>query len=191
MKRFLNNMNMERWVIVVSAVVALALGGVGFVFRSERVALQDGLDLDVPRTAQESAQLAQRYSKLYTDADTKGLFGQNDPQSTIRDLATRPETGLGSVDIPPPAETSPRRGVKDIKYTIRPQDRNRAFPRLRIANFLFMLEDAAGRMRVTRIRMDVDPKNLKPWELPPGEPGQERWRWEVDVTSREKSGDTK
>lgn len=189
MKRFFTSLNMERWVILVSLIAALGLGGVGyFKFRRERVELQDALAIEVPKTAQDIEVLAQRYSKLYKEADLQGLYGQNDPQSTIRDLATRAETGLGQIDLPTPSESTPRRGVKDIKYTIRPQDRNRAFDRNRIANFLYLLEFETHHLRVTRVRLEVDPKNLKPFEMPPE---RDLWRWEGDVTSRQKAGDTK
>lgn len=188
MKHFFSNMSVERWVIVVSLLVATVLGGVGFFrFHRERVALEDALGADVIRLAQDTQALAMKYSKLYKQADLQALTGsQSNAESFLRALATRKESNLGQVDVKiTEAANSVRKGVQDIRYTIQPQNRDRAFQRIGIANFLYLAETESARMRTSHVRLTLSPKNLKEWDFPPTDP--ETWFWEAELLSRQKS----
>ena len=192
MKHFFSNMSVERWVICVSLLLATVLGGVGFFkFRSERVELEEGLRTGIVRLAQDTQAAAMKYSKLYKEADLQSLSGsQSNAESFLRALATRKETSLGQVDVKiSESANSIRKGVQDIRYTLQPQNRERAFPRIGIANYLFLIESESARFRVSHLRLTLSPKNLKEWDFPPG--NQDSWFWEAEVMSRQKSDTAK
>ncbi|MCK6447239.1 MAG: hypothetical protein L6Q99_12690 [Planctomycetes bacterium] len=188
MKHFFSDMTVERWVIVVSLVVATALGSVGyFKFYSERALLEEALTADVIQTAQGMQADAMKYSRLYKEADLQALTGsQSNAESFLRTLAASPKANLGQVDVKI-AETanSVRKGVADKKFTIQPQNRDRAFQRIAIANFLFLAETESAGMRVSHLRLTLSPKNLKEWDFPPGD--GDNWFWEAELLSRTKS----
>jgi hypothetical protein len=189
MRGFFTDMSLERWVIVISLVAAIALGSVGFFrFHRERADLQAALHYDVKKLAQDIETAALNYSKLYKDADLQGLTGtQSNMESFIRDLARRETANLGQVAVTISEGNSPRKGVKDVKYGIAPQTRDRAFSRVGIGNFLYMLETEGRRLRVSHLRLQMSPRNLKEWEIPPGKEGSEQWTWEAELISRQKT----
>jgi hypothetical protein len=180
MKSFFANMNLARWIIVASVAGTLVLAFTGWKLHSRRVELERALEVAVPEQALELQVLARRYSKLYKEAEREGLKGQADPQSYIRTLASDEHVALGQVEVITAPETTPRKGVVDRKYTIRPQSRDRGFPRDRIANFMWKLESESRRVRVTMAQLDPE-KPLKPHEHP-----TDSWKWTVEVTSRQK-----
>ena len=180
MKAFFANMNLARWIILASIVGSLALAFTGWKLHARRVELERELKASVPNQALELQVLARRYSKLYKEAEREGLKGQADPESYIRTLASDEHVALGQVEVIRAPETFPRKDVVDRKYTIRPQSKDRGFPRDRIANFMWKLESESRRVRVTMAQLDPE-KNLKPWEHP-----TDAWKWTVEVTSRQK-----
>ena len=180
MKAFFANMNLARWIILASIVGTLVLAFTGWRLHSRRVQLEEELEVSVPKRALDLQVLGRRYSKLYKEAEREGLKGQADPQSYIRTLASDEHVALGQVEVIPAPEITPRKGVVDRKYTIRPQSRDRGFPRDRIANFMWKLESESRRVRVTMAQLDPE-KSLKPWEHP-----TDSWKWTVEVTSRQK-----
>jgi len=174
-------MNLARWIIVGSLVASAALGANGWRLHRDRVELEQALKVQVPKLAQDIQALSRKYSKLFKEAEREGLRGQDDPQSYIRGLAQDPNVSLGAVDIRPQSPTNPIKGVVDKRYVISPQDKNRGFSKDRIANYMWLLEQQSRRVRVTNIRFEQEQK-LKPWEF-----GDDlRWKWEIEVTSRQK-----
>ena len=184
MKAFFANMNLARWIILLSLLGSIGLGFFGFRLRQKRIALQESLEVDVPLLAVDLLKLSREYSTLSKEASREGLIGQADPQSYITEISARREVELGQIDIGTPRPTTPAKGVIDRKFVIRPSVRDRAEMRLRIANFCYMLERDSRRVKVTRIHLDPEQKNLKPHEV-----SNDQWRWEIDVTSRQKDPD--
>jgi hypothetical protein len=180
MKSFFANMNLARWIIVASVAGTLVLAFTGWKLHSRRVELERALEVAVPNRALALQVQARRYSKLYKEAEREGLKGQADPESYIRTLASDEHVALGQVEVIRARESTPRKGVADRKYTIRPQSRDRGFPRDRIANFMWKLESESRRVRVTMAQLDPE-KPLKPHEHP-----TDSWKWTVEVTSRQK-----
>lgn len=180
MKAFFKNMNMARGIILGSLVLSLALAYLGWVQHTKRVELEDALVSQVPNLARETQVLSQRYSKLYDEAELEGLKGQSDPESYLRALASDAKVSLGSVEFAKPQPLRPSKGVIDIKYRITPQDRERAFDRRNLANYMWMIEEKSRRVRVTGFSLTRE-GNLKPWEY-----GNDRWKWDIEVTSRQK-----
>ena len=180
MKQFLAHMTLARWILLVSLVLSCVLALTGLRLRQRRTELEDVLQGSVPRLAQDIQVNARRYSKLFKEAEGAGLIGQSDPQTYLRKLAIDNNVRLGAVDIDKQPDTRPTKGVVDVKYVIRPQARERGFDRTNLANYMHLIEQRSRRMRVTHVRLDRE-GNLKPWEY-----GNDRWKWELEVTSRQK-----
>jgi hypothetical protein len=107
-------------------------------------------------------------------------------ESYIRGIAARGECALGQVAVTIKEGNSPRKGVRDMRYQIDPQNKERAFSRTGIANFLYLLESEGHRLRVSHLRLQLSPKNLKEYELPPAST-PEQWFWDAELISRQKS----
>jgi hypothetical protein len=173
---------MTRWFLIGVLLVSCGLTVTGFLLRSKRVGLQDALERRVPELARELQVNARRYSRLYDEAEGAGLTGQKDPQTYLRDLARDKDVLIGATAITKAANSSPVKGVVDEKYMIRPQTTDRGFLRVNLANFMHLIEQRSRRMRVTHVRLT---REGKPRE---NEYGNDRWMWEIEVTSRQKEG---
>jgi hypothetical protein len=181
MKDFLAHMNLARWIILGSLVGSLALGWNGWRLRARRIETEASLKREVPMLALDIQTLSRAYSKLYKESEREGLKPQDDPQSYIRKLALHDSVLLGGIDITGPTEIEPVKGVVDKKYTLKPQARDKGVLRLKLANFFYMLESESRRVRVTHIMMEPELKNVKPNEV-----SNDMWRWEAEVTARQK-----
>lgn len=179
MKSLLSNMNLARWIMLTSLLLSLVLAVTGYTLHQRRTELEDALAGRVPRTTQEIQNLALRYTALRAEADRVGLTGQNDPMTYLAGLASMDKVALGNVDLRNPPSTTPRKGVVDEKYTIRSAD-DRAVVRTKIANYMYRIEEKSRRMRVTGVNISRE-GSLKPWEY-----GNDRWKWNLEVTSRQK-----
>lgn len=178
----LANMSLARWIIVVSVLASIGLGYHGFRLHQRRMQMESELAADVPRLALEIQNLARRHSVLIKQVEREGLVGQNDPVTYIRAIAASSDVAIGDTIVDPPRENDFIRGVRDTSYTIKPSNRDRGFPRLNIANFLYKLETESRRMKVTRLRMEPEAKSVKPENILESD----TWRWEAEVTSRTK-----
>jgi hypothetical protein len=181
MKAFLARMNLARWIILLSILGSIGLGWFGFTLHRRRVELTKALETRVPLLAVDIQRLSLEYTQLKREHSREGMIGQTNAESYVRAIGARGEVQIGQINISTPQATRPATGVKDEKYVITPQDRNRGFERLVIANFCYLLEKESKRVKVTRIHLDPEQKSLKPHEV-----SSDRWRWEIDVTSRQK-----
>jgi hypothetical protein len=186
MKAFFTNMSLARWIIVVSLVLSIALCFTGWRLHQQRAMLEAALVKQVPDLAVELQSLSKSYSKLYKDSEREGLKGeQADPAGYIRGIASLDDVQIGQLEIATPPATEMIKGVLDRKYTIKPQNRDAGFPRLKIANFLWRLENASRRVRVTHIHMETAQKNPKHEDVL-----MDSWKWEAEATSRAKKDET-
>jgi hypothetical protein len=177
---FFSNMTMARWIIILSVIFSLALGGVGYWLHGERSRLQDELAARIPNTAFQMQVAARKHTQLYKEFEREGLKGQSNPDEYIRVKARDVNVQLGAVDSTAANPGSPAKGSVDRKYTIRPQDPKAGHNRDRLANDMYLLEQESRRVKVTYIRLDPLDKH-EPWEI-----GSDRWAWEIEVTSRQK-----
>lgn len=186
-KEVLANMNFARWIIVVGGVGSLALCASGWSLYSKRAGLEASLAPDgrVERSVRSIQGLGKQYSKLKKDLGGENLRGQDDMATYLATRAVDARVALGSViSTPqnPPFEV--QKGVFDYKYGIKPQPQSastdKGQPRDRIVNYFYKLESDSRRVRVTFIHMWQDQK-LKEWEV-----GNDQWKWEAAVTTRER-----
>jgi hypothetical protein len=180
MKKFLKDLTLARAIILGSLVLSVALAVTGFKLHQQRKGLEVALRREVPELARQTQVLSRRYSRLYDEAEREGLKGQGDPETYFRHLATDSKVLLGGIDISKPTPTRPTKGVIDIKYRIVPQVKDRGSDRKNLANYMWLIEEQSRRVRVTQLRLDRE-GNLKPWEY-----GNDRWKWDIEVTSRQK-----
>ncbi len=178
----LAKMTLARWIIVLSLLAAVGLGYYGYSMHARRLSLEDALTREVHEIALDLRNLARRHSVLTKQLDREGFKEQSDPATYIRAIAANAAVLMGDVTVAPPSEAEHIRGILDTRYTISSSSFDRGYPRLNIANFLYKLESESRRMRVTRLRMDPEAKNLKPENVL----DVDSWRWEVEVTSRTK-----
>lgn len=183
MKSFFRDLSLARGIILGSLALSIVLAVTGWRLHRERVELEVALAQEVPDLARETQELSKRYSKLYDEAEMEGLKGQNDPQTYFRSLAADSKVKLGSLEITTPQAQRPSKGVIDIKYRIQPQAREGGFDRKKIANYLWLIEDRSRRVRVTSFSMQRE-GSLKAWEY-----GNDRWKWDIEVTSRQKEAE--
>jgi hypothetical protein len=183
MKSFFSDMNLARWIILMSLLASAGLGFYGWTLHEERIELEGALEASVPKQAQEIQVLSLRCSKLNDELLREGLKGQNNPEEYIRNLAINSNVQLGSVRIAS-SQGTPRKDVVDRKYKIEPQEAKAGHKRSRIANYMWLLEQQSRRVRVTNIRLDQKGK-YEPWE-----PSDDLWEWEIEVTSRQNREDT-
>jgi len=182
-KEQLKQLTLARWIIIVSLVASLGLGFYGYRLHSKRVELEVALQRDVPKLATEMQTLAKQYSLLRNQSEHL-TFGSGiaNPQTYIRNIAASPDVMIGDTSVDPPSENKIIEGVLDTRYGIKPSARDRGYPRLNIANFLFKLESESRGMRVTRLRMEPEAKNVKPENVLEND----MWKWEAEVTTRTK-----
>ena len=177
---FFTNMNLARAIILLSILGSAVVGWFGWKKSQELEDMRSSLDVRVPKLAQEIQALADLHTMLTRERDSDGLLGVPDPNSYIRRVGDAKNVSIGDLDVDP-SEDKPEAGIVDKKYRIRPSNKERTYQRQRIANFLYKLEESSPRVRVTSIKIDPVQRRLKPHELP-----DDRWTFEIEVTSRQK-----
>ena len=187
MKNLLSSMNLERWIIAVALISSAVLAFTGYRLRRQRIELEASLDTKVPLLAQSMLVHSQEFSRLDKEADREGLKGgQADPQSYVRRVAGDPKVAIGSISFVAQPERETRKGVKDKRYVIAPQDPKKSYRRENIARFLWFLESESRRVKVTRAVLERADRNPEPSFI-----GEDLWTWEADLTSRVKAEEKK
>ncbi len=183
MKSVLRRMSLERWIIAISLISSVVLGITGYRLRQQRRELEEALTTKVPMLAQDMLVHSQEFSRLDKEADREGLKGgQADPQSYVRRVAGDPKVAIGSVSFTAQPERETRKGVKDKRYTIAPQDPKKSYRRENVARFLWFLESESRRVKVTRTVLERADRNPDPGFI-----GDDVWTWEAELTSRVKA----
>jgi 2',3'-cyclic-nucleotide 2'-phosphodiesterase (5'-nucleotidase family) len=182
MKSFFRDMNLARGIILFAVVGSIALGAVGWKQQQKLNDLKENLTDDTPKLVKDLMRLGHQHTQLKRAAGKEGLSGgQADFNTYIRNAANKDGVDLGEVKL----NGSPQergKGVVDLTETIVPADRERRYERYKIANFLYALERDSHRVKVTRIKMNVAEKNVKPHEIP-----DDTWTFEAAVTSRQRT----
>lgn len=174
---FLSNMNFPRSVILISVIGSVVMGYLAF----KKEAEVEQWASYVTRSADEVRSI-QSNSKLLTSLQKRAakeqLGGRRDLESYARRTTTHPDVEIGQVNTTP-SEDHPIKGILDKHVTVRPSDRERPYTRFQIANMLFKFEADSRLVRVTRVKIEPIDRH-KPHEL-----GNDRWTFEVRITSRQ------
>lgn len=175
---FIKNMSFPRGVILCCSLGSIVLGALVYL-KSQRLAevqRELGRVKDVVREIQSDAL---RLDQLQMSAGSEKFKAQDEPETYIRAIATEKVVTLGQVDINKKS-SSPARGIEDTIYTITLGTKGQRCNRQQIGNFLFRLEEASRRVKVTRVKMTPFPK------VSPGEIGKDDWTFEADLRTRSK-----
>lgn len=185
MKSFLKKMNLARGIILFAIVGSIALGFIGWRQQKQLIELRENLEDDTPKLVKELMRLGHQHTQLKRTATKEGLNAQADFATYIRNAANKDGVEIGEVKLNN-NEQERGKGIVDNIYTILPSDRDRRYERYRIANFLYALESASHRVKVTRVKMNVAEKTVKPHEIP-----DDAWTFETAVTSRQRADEKK
>ena len=181
MKSFLQKMNLARGIILFAIVGSIALGLIGWKQQQQLTELRENLVDDTPKLVKDLMRLGRQHTALKRTVSKEGLNAQADFATYITAAANKEFVEIGEIKL----NNQPQdrgKGISDNTYTISPADRERAYERYRIANFLYALEKDSQRVKVTRVKMNIAEKNLKPHELP-----DDKWTFEAAVTSRQRA----
>jgi hypothetical protein len=185
MKSFIQKMNLARGIILFALVGSLALGAYGYNKQKQLSELRENLVDDTPKLVKELMRLGHQHTQLKRTASKEGLNAQADFATYIRNAANKDGVEIGEIKLNnQPQERG--KGLSDNIWTILPSDRERKYERYRIANFLYQLEYASHRVKVTRVKMNVAEKNMKPHEIP-----DDSWTFEAAATSRQRTDEKK
>ena len=178
MSGFFGRMSFPRAVILFCSLGSVVLGVLVWL-RSQRLREVHQQLARVPEIVREIQADAYRLSELQSSADSEIFKAQTEPLTYIQSIGAEKNVNVGQLKIDMTPRT-PARGIEDKIYKIAPAEKNQKYQRLYIANFLYRLEEASRRVKVTRLK-------LVPFEkVSPGEIGKELWTFEADLTTRTK-----
>lgn len=178
----LESLNFPRVVIGLSLVGSAALAYVDFNLGQELERLEEENRVMAPALSTKIQERSLMLSQLTKQAEGEGWKGQGNPGSYVRTIAQDANVRLGQVDVAPSNPDRFPGGFVDMKYTIKPVNKERGWSKTNIANFLYKLEFDSRRVRVTHLELTPPAKQrIKPHEFPPDE-----WTYDVEITSRQK-----
>jgi hypothetical protein len=193
---FLKDLNLARWIILLSLVGALGLGVLGYSQSSRLGKLQSDLeksgqrkaasgtydDSDVAKLVREIETLGRKHSQLSKAKKAEGFTETEGLNNYIERAITNDGVELGEHSTDP-STASVTKGIVDKKIRIKPTSRDKTFPRSKIANFLYKLEADSRRIRVTDLVIELGGKNrVREHEIPE----ENQWTYEVEITSRQR-----
>jgi hypothetical protein len=176
---FFSRMSFPRAVILFCGLGSLGLGTLVYL-RSQRLA-EVKVELDnVPKIVMEIQANAYKLEELSRSAGSEKFKAQSEPLSYIIGISAEPNVEMGQLKID--KNTRPMaKGIEDNVYKITPDTKTQKYQRLKIGNFLYRLEEASRRVKVTRLK-------LTPFEkVSPGDIGKDAWTFEADLTTRIKT----
>lgn len=181
MKSFFQGMNLARGIMLLAFVGSMVLGWMGWKRSHELEEMLLNRDKDVPKLVREIEQLGRRHTELKGSLKEEGLQGQADLYSYIRTAASFQNVEVGEMNLNE-ATDQRTKGIIDKRVRIKPFEKDHPYPRTKIANFLFRLEDASRRVKVTDITIEIAEKKVKPADVP-----EDSWNFDCEVTSRQRT----
>lgn len=172
-------MNLARWIIVFAVLSALGFGYKGWGAHKKRVELEVALEGEVEDLSARLLELSMEHTRLASQYSREGFKGQADLEVYIRDHASDNNVRLGNVDVDPKQETVST-GLIDNNWLIEPADKGRGANRANLANFMYLLESKSSRVKVTKVDLTQNERNLKEHEI-----SNDEWDWKIQITSRQ------
>ncbi len=182
MKAFFRSMNLARGIIFTALLGSVALLWYGLRHASRLSEMKQNYTTDVAKLAPQLAQLARKHSQLTDALKGESLQGEANLQDYIYKVAGMDRVEVGNLDLNPSKGDPISKGVVDKTINIRPDNRDRAFARTTIANFLYTIEQQSRRVKVTMIKIENADRRVKPQEVP-----KDTWTFEAEITSRQRS----
>jgi hypothetical protein len=182
MKKFLQQITFARFLIVACLVGSVVLGGMAWNRRKANEELRGALATggEFERLTRETQENSRLFTQLMKEHESQDLGAQSNPDSYIRRHAYDDTARLGDVDILP-NERSYGKYV-DKTYKITPKDKDQAYSRTAIGNFLYNLEANSSRVRVTEL--EIRTQTPKGRRLNPEDVPEDKWTFTATVASR-------
>jgi hypothetical protein len=182
MKAFFKSMNLARGIILAALLGSVVLLWIGLRHASRLSEMKQNYSTDVAKIAPQLAQLARKHSQLTEGLKGESLQGEANLQEYIYKVGTMDRVEVGNLDLVPSKPDPIAKGVVDKAINIRPDNRDRAFERTKIANFLYTIEAQSRRVKVTMVKIENADRRVKPQEIP-----KDQWTFEAEITSRQRS----
>lgn len=186
MTSFFANLTFPRVVILLSILASSGLGWYYFEMTKELEVLREELYQRTPRTVGNIQTLAQKLDHLQRQVRDDPYLGQDDPESYIRKIALDPRVSVGQTNHTSRTQ-EPMKGVVDVMYTIKPQNKERGYDRDAIASFMYHLEDRSPRVKVTSLKLTQATTGRR--KAKPHEVHGDSWTFELTITSRQKKAE--
>jgi hypothetical protein len=178
----LQNLNFARVTMLVSLVGSLVLAYLGWNQYQKLEGLREDLDARMPEQAKQLESAARKHTQLAKNFDKENLKGEGNLQTYALKCAGDDHVEIGQIDPQPSVDKNTgTKGIEDEKLDIKPQDPKRGFTRLRIANFLFRLEEQSRRVKVTDIELTPAGPKIPRHEIP-----EDLWTFSCQITSRQR-----
>lgn len=183
---FFKSFNFVRLIILLSIAGSCVLGYLAWGQRQQIEELRSALARGgaIERVVGEIKQNALLYSELVEERDADQLSEMKNTETYIQRMKNKDHVELGQISIQPSERPTGTRGVVDMTYRITPADKDEAFRKTKIANFLFSLEQNSPQVRVTDIKISNTERRPEPEAIPP-----DLWTFEAVITSRQKVGE--
>lgn len=157
----MKDLNFAKVMILLCLIGSAVLGWIDWKQYQEIASVKQSLqpDGEVEQLVYKTQKAGKEYAELSRALKGDELKSQDRPLSYISDIADEPLISIGQVDI----RANDRRGRSTVDhiYSISPQNKDRFFSKLNIANFLFTLEEKSRKVRVTQLKMDQINSNEK------------------------------
>lgn len=182
MKAFLQKLNLARAVMLLALLGSLVLAWTGWTKQQQLSEMREELRADMPSLVKKLEAAGKRHTQLAKNLDKEGLKGQESLFTYAVKQATADRVEIGDIDGNATTDKNVNvKGVEDKKFVAKPKDPKRPFTRTRIANYLYKLEEASRRVRVTDIELSLVDTRVKKHEVP-----QDDWTFSVEITSRQR-----
>lgn len=182
MKALLQKLNLARAVMLLAVIGSLVLAWMGWQRQQQLNEMRDELSSDMPALVKKLEAAGKRHTQLAKNLVKEGLKGQESLNVYAVKQATADRVEIGDIDGNATTDKNVNvKGVEDKKFVAKPKDPKRPFTRTRIANYLYKLEEASRRVRVTDIEMSLVDTRVKKHEVP-----EDNWTFSVEITSRQR-----
>lgn len=182
MSAFLQSLNFARVMMLVALLGSLVLGYTGWNQYQTLEGLRDDLSARMPEFVRKLEDAGRRHSQLAKNYDKEALKGQQNLQSYAMQCATDDRVEIGDIDPQPSIDKNAGpKGIEDQKLMIKPKDPKRGYTRLRIANFLYRLEEQSRRVKVTDLEFTLSGSKVAKHEVP-----EDSWTFSCEITSRQR-----
>ncbi|MBK7878505.1 MAG: hypothetical protein IPJ77_22850 [Planctomycetes bacterium] len=182
MSAFLQKLNFARVMMLVALLFSAVLAYTGWNQYETLSELKQDLETRMPETAKGLEAAGRRHTQLAKNYDKEALKGEQNLMSYALKCATDDRVEIGEIDPQPSVDKNTgTKGIEDQKLDIKPKDPKRGYTRLRIANFLYRLEEQSRRVKVTDVEFTLaGPKTAK-HEVP-----EDSWTFSCQITSRQR-----
>ncbi len=182
---FFKQMNLARAILLLALLGSAVLGYTGWKQSSLRAELQRANDVQAPLLVQQVQQLSIEHTRLSRELTGDQWIKETSPNSYI--YRSGDAVGMGDMVFNDSrTDSGVGRNIMDLKTRIRPNDARRPFDRHRIAQFMHRLEANSQRVRVTHAKLALIERVRNT-----SEPPEDKWTYEIEITTRVREEDAR